>query len=410
MTWLNDERFSTMRRGFRGTVVAGAFCQAIAIALFAAANVDAWRLSCLAIAFIAFAVIEHRIMVATDGDGAKDAACARIVWVAQLAQVASMTVTGGLASPYLVAALVPALMPLVLFGPVSQSRASMLLAIVPFVMVAVLPESVTGPPLPRASFIGVALAAYASTLFLVQGAMQRVAAAAKTSGQAIERLHDRRLSMIEKRARTLRSFRAKLADELRNPISVIKALVQLVVRSPSQERNQERLRVLEGEVMRIERIVDDYLSFRRPIEALDVQEVDVAAIAAEAASTVVHRASDSAIRLDLMLRTAVVRGDLDKLADSVLELLTKVLANAPRGSVLMVATYPGEDGAGVIKVRSSHPREPRELALNATFAALVVAQHGGELTCDRDGEHGVAVTIVLPGDPKADRDAVFFLD
>lgn len=416
MSWLDEGGFSTRTiwRGFRSTVIAGAVFQAIAIALFAAAGAEAWRLACLGVAFVAFAVIEHRLVLATERECGADAVCGRCgrtVLVAQLAQIGCMTVTGGLASPYLVGAVLPAVMPMVLFGPVAQSRGLVVVSIALFGVVAVLPESVTGPPLPRASFIAVAVAAYASILFLIHGATHRFAAAAKASTRVIEKLHSRRLATVEKRARGLRSFRAKLADELRNPLSVIKGLVQLVTRSPSSERTPERLVVVEDEVARIQRILDEYLSFGRPVDALDIEDVDLAALAAEAVSTIAQRAADSAIVLDLGLRTALVRGDPDKLADAVLEVLTKTMASAHPGTVLMVSSYPGEASAGVIKLRTSSARgmPPSDIRLDATFASLVIAQHRGDMRCDRETEHSLVITIVLPRDPQAERDALFFL-
>ncbi len=339
MSWVDEGGFSTptIRRGFRSTVIAGAVFQAIAIALFSAAGAEPWRLVCLGVAFVAFAVIEHRLVLATERECGADAVCGRTVLVAQLAQTGCMIVTGGLASPYLVGAVLPAVIPMVLFGPVAQSRGLAIVSIALFGVVAVLPESVTGPPLPRASFIAVAAAAYASVLFLIHGAADRFAAAAKASTRVIENLHSRRLAAIEKRARGLRSFRAKLADELRNPLSVVKALVQLVTRSPSSERTRERLVVIEDEVARIQRILDEYLSFGRPVDPLDVADVDLAAVLAEAVSTIAQRAAGSAIVLDLALRTAHVRGDPDKLADAVLEVLTKTMASAHPGTASLLA-------------------------------------------------------------------------
>lgn len=409
MSWLGGISTPTIRRGFWSTVIAGAVFQAIAIALFAAASAEHWRLACLAAAFVAFALIEHTLVRATETECQADT-CGRTVLVAQLAQIGCMTVTGGLASPYLVGAVLPAVMPLVLFGPVAQSRGLVVVSIALFGLVAVLPQSVTGPPLPRASFIAAAVAAYASTLFLIHGATHRFAAAATASTRMIETLQTRRLATVEKRARGLRSFRARLADELRNPLSVIKGLVQLVTRSPENERNHTRLGVVEGEVARIERILDEYLSFRRPVEALDIEDVDLAALVAEAVTTVAQRAAESAIVFDLALRSALVKGDPDKLSDAVLEVLTQTMASAPPGSVLMVSSYPGEASAGVIKFRTSSIRgTPSDVPLDTTFASLVIAQHRGELRCDQETERSLAITIMLPRDPQAERDAVFFL-
>lgn len=72
-----------------------------------------------------------------------------------------------------------------------------------------------------------------------------------------------------------------------------------------------------------------------------------------------------------------------------------------RGSIVAVATFPA-DRSAVIKISITSARRQRPLPprLQGTFAALVVAQHGGELVCMPESERAVAITFTLPTEPK----------
>jgi signal transduction histidine kinase len=385
----------------RAAVLFGGLAQATAITLLAAAGVEPWRLVGLAVAFVGFAIAERIWVGALEHGCDVDAACGRTIVVALLAQIACMAVTGGVASPFLVSAVLPALMPLVLFGPIAVSRGSVVLSIVLMIGVALLPEAITGGTVPLRTFVWVAVAAHASFLLLVYDTIRRIASVTKSSRDQVESLRVGRLAAVEKRSRTLRSFRASLEDELRNPLTVIKALVQLVARNPAAERTDERLGVVTGEVARIERTISEYLTFQRAVDCLDVVEVDVSALASDAIDTARRCAGAANLTFDLLLRPVRARLDADRLADALIEVLSSAIATALPGSIIAVATFPA-DSSAVIKIsitgaRRQRPSPPR---LEGTFAALVVAQHGGELVCVPESERAVAITLTLPTEPK----------
>lgn len=384
------------RRGLRMAVALGGLSQAVAVALLGSAGVDTWRLVCLGGVFVGFAVIEHAFVAAVEDGHRIEAACVRMIAVAQLTQIACMALTGGVASPYLVSAILPAIMPWIVLGSVPQSRAIVVLSILLVTALALLPDAVTGPMLPRATFVAVAVAGYASALIVVDDSIRRIANAARRAEMTIESLRLRRLVGAEKRTRTLQCFRESIEDELRNPLAVVKALAQLVARDPRCDRTEERIAVLRGEVARIEQTINDHLSFGRTSESLELEDVDVATIAAEAAETLAPRAKAHAVTLDLALRPARAWVDVDRLTDVLLEVLSRAIASAlPQGTV-MIATFPAEEAA-VIKIRIANARReaPHPVRFDGTYAALVVLQHGGELVCAPESERSLAITITL---------------
>lgn len=389
------------RRGLRLAVLLGGLGQATAIGLLALADVEAWRLLTLGGAFIGFAVAARIFAGRLEHACDIEAACGRTIVFALLAQVACMAVTGGIASPYLVSAIVPAIMPLVLLGPLAISRGAVVLSIALMVGVALLPETVTGAMVPPRTFAWVAVAAHASALVLVYDAVRQIVGVAKSSQALVESMRARRLAAVENRTRTLRCFRESLEDELRNPLSVVKALVQLVARNPVAERTGERLSVVTGEVARIERIISAYLTFQRAADALDVGEVDLASLASDALDVARQCPGAPNITFDLLLRPVRTRADADKLADALIEVLSSAIAGALPGSIMAVATYPAGDRAAVkIEIISERRQPPMLPRLEGTFAALVVAQHGGDLVCTEPSERSVAIVLTLPLEPK----------
>jgi signal transduction histidine kinase len=56
-----------------------------------------------------------------------------------------------------------------------------------------------------------------------------------------------------------------VAHELKNPLTAVKALVQLGARNPAEAASRERLETVEREVSRMQDILQDYLSFSRPL-------------------------------------------------------------------------------------------------------------------------------------------------
>ena len=62
----------------------------------------------------------------------------------------------------------------------------------------------------------------------------------------------------------LEQMGAKVAHELKNPLSAAKALVQLGLRNPAEGPSHQRLALLEREVTRMQEILQSYLSSCRP--------------------------------------------------------------------------------------------------------------------------------------------------
>ena len=59
------------------------------------------------------------------------------------------------------------------------------------------------------------------------------------------------------RAQSLEQIGSKVAHELKNPLTGVKALVQLGLRNPAEASSHERLEVVEREVTRMQEILPE---------------------------------------------------------------------------------------------------------------------------------------------------------
>jgi nitrogen-specific signal transduction histidine kinase len=64
-----------------------------------------------------------------------------------------------------------------------------------------------------------------------------------------------------------------VAHELKNPLSAVKALVQLGLRNPAEHASHERFALLEAEVARIQEILAGFLASARQGGALAAERI-----------------------------------------------------------------------------------------------------------------------------------------
>ena len=116
------------------------------------------------------------------------------------------------------------------------------------------------------------------------------------------------------RMQNLEAVGAKVAHDLKNPLTSIKGLVQLVARKSSQDpRTERRLSVLLEEIERMERILTDYLSFSRPLRELRLAPVELAPFMAYMVELVAPRASQSGVVFQQQFSPVTLTADAERL-------------------------------------------------------------------------------------------------
>jgi nitrogen-specific signal transduction histidine kinase len=88
----------------------------------------------------------------------------------------------------------------------------------------------------------------------------------------------------------------KVAHELKNPLSAVKALVQLGLRNSAESASHERLAVLEREVTRMQEILMSYLAPPRPIGEVPPERVHLGLLVSDTLLVLSARADEARVR------------------------------------------------------------------------------------------------------------------
>lgn len=399
---------STMNKGF----VVGAGLSMLCGAVLIDGGFPAWRVAAILIAFIVFMGAQRLLILRTAGPEAVESTFVRINVLAQLFATTQIVLTGGLLSPLLPTIALSAIFSVVFFGPHRRASGLVLLLAALIAIVAMLPQSVTGPPLGRDHYVGVVVIALAWTLFAIRMFVSKISEATHQASCAISDLREDRIADAEAQARRLQSVGAKVAHELKNPLAAIKGLVQLVKRAPDSQKTDERLAVVEAEIDRMESILREYLSFARPLEDLQKEPIDLAEIAVEVASVLAGRVEQGRIELDVDTRPVSIEGDARRLKEALLNLLANAVDATPPGGRIRVTTRVAPQDGGLVEIRDSgrgmagdvldrlgtsfFTTRPNGTGLGFVLALGVVAQHGGAVNVASEPGRGTQIAITLP--------------
>src|SRR5205814_966729 len=173
---------------------------------------------------------------------------------------------------------------------------------------------------------------------------------------------ERSLAHAEKLA-AIGELAARIAHEIRNPVTAARSLAQQLAREPDSPFAVEH-RLILGELERVERQVAALLRFARR-EDLRFEPVDLGELARATLEAFRPRLEASGVTLELELADGVAaRADREKLRQVLINLLENALdamtaeAGGPR--TLSVAVGNGH-GAAALEVRDSGPGVPAEV-------------------------------------------------
>ncbi|MDB4969716.1 MAG: Sensor protein, partial [Myxococcales bacterium] len=212
------------------------------------------------------------------------------------------------------------------------------------------------------------------------------------------------------RLRELSKLQESLAHELKNPLASIKGLAGLVELDPA--RACERLAVLQKEVCRMQLILDDHLSFSRPLTPLVAELTDIHEVVAGVVRLHEGIARQKQLSLDMSGTERVeLMGDPRKLRQMLMHLLTNAIDASERGgSISLAATQHGDRvrvgvldrGPGLDAQMLSRAAEPgvttkeHGSGLGLTIVRALAEQHGGSLRLRNREGGGLAAEVDLP--------------
>lgn len=331
-------------------------------------------------------------------------------------QAGAIALTGGTASPLWPGLLGGTLATLNIFGASRESTVSVVWATLLTVAVAALPEAVRGPPVAAPYRAILATWTIVFMLFMLRRSAFALGDAYRRTGETLDKMREDVLEAAAARAQGLECVGSKVAHELKNPLSAIKGLAQLLSRSAADERSRERLRVIESEVSRMEAILRDYLSFSRPLEDLRTRPVDLAVLVDDVLAVLEARAEVAGVTLARRGGPVVAVGDPRRLKEALLNLVANALEATPRGGSVDVALTRREAEACIAVRDTGKGMAPEDLArvgtpfftrreggtgLGVVLARAALRQHGGDLGFESELGRGTTVTLRLPAGPGA---------
>lgn len=223
---------------------------------------------------------------------------------------------------------------------------------------------------------------------------------------------ERSLAHSEKLA-AVGEMAARVAHEIRNPVTAARSLAQLMVRDPASPHAAEHADLILAELGRVERQVQALLRFARR-EEFTFAPVDLGEVACSAFEPLRQRLEASGIALDVTIAAGVmVRADREKLRQVVINLLDNA-ADAVGGveDKRLVLTVYRTDGTAVIEVGDSGPGVPHDalprlfepfFSLKTTGTGLglaivkrTVEAHGGRVEARTAGAGGLLLHVELP--------------
>jgi two-component system NtrC family sensor kinase len=229
-----------------------------------------------------------------------------------------------------------------------------------------------------------------------------------------EKLRTKQALLQSERLATIGRMSALVAHEIRNPLSSIGLNAELLEDELSEKSREPRkiLRSIAREVERLTEITDEYLKFARlpkpnlaPENLNELLSSLLQFIEGEfqgASIEVKHQQDPDA---------AFVRADEGQLRQAFLNLLRNSIESMPAGGTLTVST---EHSDGLVRVRITDTGEGIDNAcldrifdpffstreggtgLGLSLTQQIVAEHGGNITCESTPGRGTCFVVELP--------------
>jgi two-component system sensor histidine kinase HydH len=214
---------------------------------------------------------------------------------------------------------------------------------------------------------------------------------------------------------------ARLAHEIRNPLSSLDIHVQLLeedlgtLAPQTREQLTARLDIIHGELHRLESIVENFLRLAGP-STLDLETVEIAKVAKHVCDLLQPEAAAREIEICATVPTPapVLRADPVRLTQALLNLVINAMQAVERKGRIEVSATAGNDSV-IVTVRDSGPGIPPEKLLSIFdpyfttkpegsglglwIAQQIVTAHGGTLKAQSVPGEGAVFIMTLPVSP-----------
>lgn len=230
------------------------------------------------------------------------------------------------------------------------------------------------------------------------------------------------IARLQRSFAEIRRFTADASHELRTPISVIRAEVEVAMHeSPDAEEFQTLAGSILEECEHLTKLTDQLLTLSREdagLVPLESQPVDLARLVADATEMMRPLAEAKQQTLTLNARTAaVVNGDADRLREVIYNLLDNAIKYTPSEGRIevtvteqsgMIAVAVNDTGIGIdadhlprvfdrfYRVDKSRSREAGGTGLGLSIVQSIVSAHSGCVEIFSTPSEGTTCTVLLP--------------
>ena len=232
--------------------------------------------------------------------------------------------------------------------------------------------------------------------------------------QMTRNLQQSRDKLIQaERLATAGKMSASFAHEIRNPLSSMRMLSQLLMQKPemSAEQRQSLQYILE-EIERIDNIVKGLMDFARPT-TLNLAEQPLVPALQAVLSLMEANLTHHQIRLVLEFAPDLpdLQFDSDKIKQAFMNVVLNAMEAMPQGGTLSVTTFKLEDGisikvtdtgVGIPEADIEHLFEPffsrkdKGTGLGLANVKRILEEHGGTVEIENALNEGATVSMWLP--------------
>ncbi|HEY3355130.1 MAG TPA: ATP-binding protein [Polyangia bacterium] len=220
------------------------------------------------------------------------------------------------------------------------------------------------------------------------------------------------LDTLASRNREILSVASTVAHELKNPLSSIQGLAQLLARGAAPGgKDRERLDVMLREIGRMGTVLDEFRDFSRPLSGLSLGRADLGRLIQDVVQLSEGNAGASRVAAAPAAALAITC-DPHKVKQALLNLVQNGLDAVAAGGAVEIRTTARaggwvdiavlDDGAGLAPQVAGRLFTPgvttkeRGSGLGLVVARSIAEQHGGRLTLAGRPEGGCVATLTLP--------------
>jgi signal transduction histidine kinase len=314
---------------------------------------------------------------------------------ALLGMAALCTLSGGLDSPFVPMLIVPTAVTFVTFGRHWLSAFALASAIITLLPVLPLGRWLTAfAPIGSPEKEWITALSVSTALVLLKIALTGAVEGARATAEALDRMRTQTLEDAELRSRTLDTLGARVAHEIKNPLTAISGLTQLLAKGCSEPQARRRFAVIAGEIERIEGILHDYLTFSRPLSEMQTCPVNLRELAQDVVAVMEGSARGRGVRVRCAGPSVEAWVDPRLVKQALLNLVKNAVEATPPGRRVLVSVRQRasgaelevqDDGCGMDSAtlarlgRAFFTQRRGGTGLGVTLARAIARQHNGDL-------------------------------